>query len=93
MSKTIALAIVLAMAGLTATARADGSAGAACAAGLAADGKAIYAVTVAAHPTLVNLRSIVVQQTRHLVMDGKIDRDHARDNATAAGDCAKVGLQ
>jgi hypothetical protein len=92
MSKTMALAIVL-MAGLAPTARADGPGGDACAANLAADGKAIYAVTVAAKPTLATLRSVVEQEARSLVMAGKIGRGDARENAVAAGECVEVGLQ
>ena len=75
----MALTIVLTMAGLAATARTDGPGGDACAANVAADGKALYAVTVAAKPTLATLRSVVEQK--------------ARENAVAAGKCVEVGLQ
>jgi hypothetical protein len=92
-SKAMALTIVFAISGLAATARADGPGGDACAANLAADGKAIYAVTVAAKPTLVTLRSVVEQEARSLVMAGKIGRGDARENAVAAGKCVEVGLQ
>jgi hypothetical protein len=85
--------LVLAMAGLAATARADGPGASACAANLAPDGKAIYAATVAAKPTLETLRSVVERQTRSLAMGGKIARGEARDNATAAGECVKIALQ
>jgi hypothetical protein len=92
MSKTMALAIV-SMAGLAATARADGPGGDACAANLTPDGKAIYAVTVAAKPTLETLRSIVERETRSLAMADKIGRGDARENAVAAGKCVEVALQ
>jgi hypothetical protein len=93
MSKTMVLTMVLAMAVLATTARADGPAGNACAANLAPDGKAIYAATVAANPTQETLRSIVERETRSLAMSGKIGRGGARDNATAAGECVKMALQ
>ena len=70
-----------------------GRAGDACAANLGADGKAIYAVTVAAKPTLATLRSVVEEETRSLAMAGKIGRGDARENAVAAGKCVEVGLQ
>jgi hypothetical protein len=91
-SKATALAIVFAMSGLAA-ARADGPGGDACAANLAPDGKAIYAVTVSAKPTLATLRSVVAQEAQSLVMAGKIGRGDARENAVAAGKCVEVGLQ
>jgi hypothetical protein len=92
LSKTMALVIVL-MAGLAATARADGPGGDACAANLTADGKAIYTVTVAAKPTPETLRSVVERETRSLAMADKIGRGDARENAVAAGKCVEVALQ
>jgi len=77
-SKAMALTIVFAMSGLAATARADGPGGDACAANLTPDGKAIYAVTVAAKPTLETLRSVVERETRSLAMADKIGRGDAR---------------
>ena len=87
------LAMALAVAGLASAARADGPGGDACAANLAADGKAIYALTVAAKPTMDTLRSVVERETRSLAMGGKIDRGDARENAVAAGKCVEVALQ
>jgi hypothetical protein len=92
MSKTIALAIVF-MSGLAATAWADGPGGDACAANLTPDGKAIYAATVAAKPTLETLRSVVERETRSLAMADKIGRGGARENAVAAGKCVELVLQ
>jgi len=92
-SKAMALTIVFAMSGLAATARADGPGGDACAANLTPDGKAIYAVTVAANPTLETLRSVVERETRSLAMADKIGRGDARENAVAAGKCVEIGLQ
>ncbi|GEP52903.1 hypothetical protein [Reyranella soli] len=85
--------LVLAMAGLAATARADGPAGETCAAGLTSDGKAIFAVVTATNPTSETVKSVVEYQTRALAMDGKIGRDDARENAMAAGACMKARLQ
>lgn len=93
MRKIMTATLVLAMASLATTVRADGPAGATCAAGLTNDGKAIYAVVAAASPTSETLRSVVEHQTRDLAMEGKIGRDDARQNAMAAGACLKVRLQ
>ena len=92
MSKTMAVAIVF-MSGLAATAWADGPGGDACAANLTPDGKAIYAVTVAAKPTLETLRSVVERETRSLAIADKIGRGDARQNAVAAGKCVELVLQ
>ena len=93
MRKIMTAALVLAMAGLTATARADGPAGEACAAGLTTDGKVIYATVAAADPTSKTLKSVVEQKTRGLAMDGRIGRDDARSNAMAAGACLQARLR
>jgi uncharacterized protein YcfJ len=92
MSKTMALAIVF-MSGVAATALADGPGGDACSANLTPDGKAIYAVTVTAKPTLETLRSVVEREARSLAMAEKIGRGDARENAVAAGKCVEIGLQ
>ncbi len=63
---------------------ADKAAGDACAAGLSPDGKVIYA---AVGSTSGDLRTIVTDTTKSLVMSGKIDRGNARANAQAAGAC------
>ena len=90
MRRSMTATLVLAMSGLAATARADGPGGDACAANLAPDGKAIYAVTVAAKPTLETLRSVVERETRSLAMADKIGRGDARENAVAAGECMRL---
>jgi hypothetical protein len=85
---------MVAMAGAcAASAQAAGPAGDACAANLTADGKAIYAATIAAKPTTDTLRSIIEKEARGLVMGGKVARSQARENAEAAGECVKVALQ
>jgi hypothetical protein len=52
MQKIMTVTLVLAMAGLATTARADRKGGDACAAHLTPDGKEIYAFVVAAKPTM-----------------------------------------
>jgi hypothetical protein len=93
MSKFGMTMLVVAVAGFAATAQANGPAGDACAAKLTPDGKAIYTATMAAKPTTETLRSVLEHEARGLAMGGKIDRGTARDNAVAAGECAKAALQ
>jgi len=90
--KAIAAAAAI-ITGISAVAHADKAAGDACAAKLNADGKTVYAAVVAANPTTETLRSVIEHEARGLAMGGKISRGSARDNATAAGECAKLGLQ
>ena len=75
------------------SAQADRPAGDACAIGLTADGKAIYTAVMAAKPTTETLRATVEHEARNLVMGGTIARGSARDNAMAAGECAKTALE
>lgn len=77
----------------TASARADGAAGNACAAKLTSDGQAIYAATMAAKPTTQTQRDVLEKETRSLAMGNKIARGSARDNAIAAEACIKTALQ
>jgi uncharacterized protein YcfJ len=84
---------LLAAMGLASAAWANGPAADACAAKLTPDGKTIYAAIMAAKPTKDNLRSVAEHQTRSLAMGGKISRGNARDNATAAGECIKLGWE
>jgi hypothetical protein len=92
MSKFGMATLVLAVMGVAAAARADGP-GDACAAKLTPDGKAIYTAAVAAKPTLETVREVIEKEARSLAMGGKIARGSARDNAVAAGECVKTGLQ
>ncbi|HEY4165256.1 MAG TPA: hypothetical protein VGM96_00720 [Reyranella sp.] len=85
--------LVLAVTGFAATAWADGPAGAACAGKLTPDGKAIYTAAVAAKPTMETVKAVIEKEARSLAMGGKIARASARDNAMAAGECVKTGLQ
>ena len=93
MSKILMATIVLGVAGFGVSARAAAPAGDACAANLNADGKAVYAAVMAAKPTTETLRETVEHEARSLAMGGKISRGSARENATAAGECAKLALE
>jgi hypothetical protein len=88
----MAMAVVAAVS-CAGAARATQPAGDACAAQLTADGKAIYAATMAARPTTETLRATLEKEARSLVMGGRIARGNARDNAVAAGECAKTALE
>jgi hypothetical protein len=59
----------------------------ACAAGLAKDAKAIYDATAPQVGSMATLRETVVEQTRSLVMAGKIGQASAKSSAQAAGEC------
>lgn len=85
-------AVAAAMALMVAAPVAASGNGDACAAKLNADGKAIYAATVAAKPTAQNLRDTVERETKGLAMGNKIARGSARDNAKAAMACVQLGL-
>lgn len=65
---------------------ANKAAGDACAASLTPDGKAIYAAVTAAGNG-GDLRTLVTDTARSMVMSGQIDRGNARANAQAAGAC------
>jgi len=58
-----------------------------CAAGLSKDAKAIYDATAPQVGSLATLRETVVEQTRSLVMAGKIGQTSAKSSAQAAGEC------
>ncbi|GAB4065354.1 hypothetical protein KHC28_02690 [Ancylobacter sonchi] len=66
---------------------ADKTSADACAAGLNADGKAIYAASLPGISSGGDVRGVVTDKTRSLAMGGKIDRGAARTNAEAAGQC------
>jgi hypothetical protein len=77
----------------TASARADGAAGSACASKLTPDGQAIYAATIAQKPTMQNQRETLEKETKSLAFNNKIARGSARDNAKAAEACILAALQ
>jgi hypothetical protein len=92
-ARAINLAIFFTALSLASGARADGGPAAdACAAKLPPDGKAIYAATVANHPTADTLKSVVESQTRSLAMAGKIGRGEAREHAVSAAECVRLGF-
>jgi hypothetical protein len=93
MRMIVTASLALALTAWACGARADAPAGATCAAILAPDGKAIYAVVAAANPTSETLKAVVEHETRGLAMAGKIGRGNARENAVAAGECLKARLQ
>lgn len=68
-------------------AHADKAAADACAAGLTADGKAIYAASISSVVAGGDVRSVVSDKARGLAMGGKINRGTARGSAEAAGKC------
>lgn len=85
--------ILVAAVGLATVARADVTAGDACASNLSPVGKSIYAAVVKANPTIKNLRETVRSQARSMVMGGQISRDAAEANAVPAAECVRVRLQ
>lgn len=69
---------------------ADPAAAVKCQASLAPEAKLIYdTVLPLVTPTTV-IRDVVKQQTRSLVMAGKVNRATARDSAKAAGECFRL---
>ncbi|OFX02410.1 MAG: hypothetical protein A3D94_06440 [Alphaproteobacteria bacterium RIFCSPHIGHO2_12_FULL_66_14] len=73
---------------------ADQKEGNACAAKLSADGKAIYAASMANKPTPSNYQRIVEDQTTSLVAARRIEvGSAAMRNGMAAGDCVKSTLK
>jgi ABC-type uncharacterized transport system YnjBCD permease subunit len=69
---------------------ADAAAAAKCQAGLAPEARLIYDTTYPlVTPTSV-IRDVLKQQTRSLVMAGKVNRATARDSAKAAGECFRL---
>lgn len=73
--------------GAGSVAHADKAVGDACAASLSADGKAIYSAVVGSLNANTDLRSVVTDTTKSLVMSGTISRGDARASAEAAGQC------
>ncbi len=88
MRKLVLIAAILLVAPLQAFA--DPAAAVKCRAGLAPDAKLIYdAAFPLVTPTTV-IRDVLKQQTRSLVIAGKVKRATARDNAKAAGECLRL---
>ena len=87
---SLALAAFLAAGAFAAPALADKAAGDACAAQLDADGKTIYAASLPSVAAGGDVRSVVTDTTKSLVMGGKVGRANARPAAEAAGKCLVV---
>ena len=85
----IALGALGAATGVEAAASAN-SAAETCAKGLTADSRLIYDATVQNMKGPDSLRDTVTQQTKAMVMAGKLSRDNARPAAEAAGNCLKL---
>jgi len=86
--KFILIAALLLVAPLQAFA--DPAAAVKCRASLAPDAKLIYdTVSPLVTPTTV-IRDVIKQQTRSLVLAGKVKRATARDSAKAAGECFRL---
>jgi hypothetical protein len=87
-----ALVALMLPAGIAATAaHADPAAVQACATKLPKDARAIFDATLPQVAPGSDLRSLLTVNTRSLAFSGSIDRDGARQSATAAGECLKLG--
>jgi hypothetical protein len=82
--------VTLALALSAGPALADRAAGDNCAANLTPAAKIIYQDTAPDIKPETDLRDAIRNHTRQLVIDGKLDRDGARDAAQAAGGCLKA---
>lgn len=87
MLRALPLLLVLA---LPASAFADQAGATACAAGLSADGKLIYAKTAPEVTPTTDLKEAVTAVARSMVMGGQMSREVARPAAEAAGECLKM---
>jgi hypothetical protein len=72
------------------SAQADQAAATACAAGLSAEGKLIYAKTAPEVTPATDLREAVTAVARSMVIGGQMTREVARPAAEAAGECLKL---
>ncbi|GGF73749.1 hypothetical protein GCM10007301_36940 [Azorhizobium oxalatiphilum] len=86
-STRLACLLAACLIGSTAPALADKASSEACAAGLSADGKTIYKASAPAITPTANIRDVVTEKTRSLVMGGSIGRANAKTDAEAAGGC------
>lgn len=64
-----------------------------CAAGLDANGQAIFNAVLPQVTPAIDLRGAVTSATKSLVMSGQISRSVARPAAEAAGACLKLAMQ
>jgi hypothetical protein len=89
--RTCLLALLIALAPTMSLA--DRKAGDACAQGLPAVSRTIYANTIASHPAPGDARALVVSQAEKLIADGKLTAVEARAAAEAAGKCLELILK
>ena len=61
-----------------------------CAAKLDANSKLVFDSTIGAIKPGADLKTILTDNTKKLVMDGKLSRGIAKDAATAAANCLKL---
>ena len=88
--KTILASAALVLALGSASAWADKAAADACANGLNAEGKAIYAASFAAIAGGGDLTGVITANTKSLVQAGTVARGTARASAMAAGQCLSM---
>ena len=88
MMKTVITAALFIAFG-TGAALADQAAADACAGSLNTEAKAIYAAAVGSVGS-TDLKSLVTETTKSLVMAGTVARGTARDSAMAAGHCLEM---
>lgn len=69
---------------------ADQAAGSACAAKLPADAQTIYNASVGQVTPQTDLRALITDQTKSLVMAGTIQRASAKPSAQAAAKCLEL---
>ncbi len=75
---------------MASAASADRPAADKCAAKLSSDGQAIYQASAPLVAPGADLRGIITNQTKSLVMNGSINRSAAKPAAEAAGGCLKL---
>lgn len=90
MRSTLIAATCLVVLSAPMAASAAGDAGAACAAGLSRDPRAIYDASVGAVQPSTDLKALLENTTRGLVRAGTVARDSARDSARAAYKCLEL---
>ncbi len=88
--KILALAVTFGALCCTTAAFADQASATKCSAGLSPQGQQIYAASAPQVKPGANLRDIITQQARSLVMSGAMSRDAAKPAAEAAGKCLQM---
>lgn len=88
--KILTLAVTVGALCCTTAAFADQASAGKCAAGLSPQGQQVYAASAPQVTPGADLRGIITQQTKSLVMSGAMSRDAAKPAAEAAGKCLKL---